>query len=153
MIQSSLQSSLHLPTVQSSKICFLSIDITRDFVQSELTSIISPPQIPERTTRSSCQMHPFTIELQRVGTSHFARFLIPRVSRLWNGLTDDAFSNPPNVRLNRDTWQNYLWHTLYTKLQRSSSRTPEEEHCGSTPPNFEPPWILKFSMPEGNESG
>ena len=68
------------------------------FCSQELASIIPPLAIPNRTTRLTSHMHPYTVQLQKHRTDYFSRSFIPRVSRLWNALPSNVFPSPPNLQ-------------------------------------------------------
>ena len=63
----------------------------------ELASIIPSLAVRSRVTRS-LPMHPYTVQLQKPRTSHYLRFFIPRLSRLWNSLPADVFPSSPNLQ-------------------------------------------------------
>ena len=64
----------------------------------ELASIIPPLAVRNRVTRGVVHMHPYTVQLQKLRTSHYSRSFIPRVSRLWNLLPADVFPSSPNLQ-------------------------------------------------------
>ena len=64
----------------------------------ELSSIVPPLDKPNRATRRTSHMHPFTVQLPTHRTSSVSRTFIPRVSRLWNQLPAHAFPQDRNLQ-------------------------------------------------------
>jgi len=64
----------------------------------ELSSIVPPLDSPNRDTRRTSHMHPFTVQLPTHRTSTFSRTFIPRVSRLWNQLPVHVFPPVPSLQ-------------------------------------------------------
>ena len=57
-----------------------------------------PPFVPGRLTRGAVAAHEQSVSLWRAKTSQIARTFVPRVSRLWNGLTSAVFDDVDLVR-------------------------------------------------------
>ena len=68
------------------------------FCSEELASTIPPLAVRDRVTRGVVHMHPYTVQLQKPRTSHYLRFFIPRVSRLWNLLPADVLPSSLNLQ-------------------------------------------------------
>lgn len=64
----------------------------QDFCLRHSSSIFRPLANPGRSTRSTCQMYPYAVQLQKLWTSQFWRSFNPRMLRLWNQVPADFLS-------------------------------------------------------------
>lgn len=81
----------------------------------ELSSIVPPPAVPNRSTRGTDRMHPFTVEFTKFRTLCYSRSFIPRTSKLWNTLPAHVFPSPPSLQ---------TFKTRINKLPLSSLSAP-----------------------------
>ncbi|CAH2012486.1 unnamed protein product [Acanthoscelides obtectus] len=71
---------------------------TNGLCSSELSSMMPPRDVPARQTRLTSASHPNRVKLRTSRTSRYDRSFVPRVSRLWNKLREEAFPSSTNLR-------------------------------------------------------
>ncbi|CAH1958849.1 unnamed protein product [Acanthoscelides obtectus] len=64
----------------------------------QLCSMMPPRDVPARQTRLTLASHPNRVELRTSRTGRYDRSFVPRVSRLWNNLQEEAFPSSINLR-------------------------------------------------------
>ncbi|CAH1955819.1 unnamed protein product [Acanthoscelides obtectus] len=73
---------------------------TNGLCSSELSSMMPPRDVPSRQTRLTSASHPNRVKLCTSRTGRYDRSFVPRVSRLWNNLREEAFPSSTNLRQN-----------------------------------------------------
>ncbi|CAH2019809.1 unnamed protein product [Acanthoscelides obtectus] len=71
---------------------------TNGLCSSELSSMMPPRDVPARQTRLTSASHPNRVKLRTSRTGRYDRSFVPRVSRLWNNLREEAFPSSTNLR-------------------------------------------------------
>ncbi|CAH2021942.1 unnamed protein product [Acanthoscelides obtectus] len=60
--------------------------------------MMPPRDVPARQIRLTSASHPNRVKLRTSRTGRYDRSFVPRVSRLWNNLREEAFPSSTNLR-------------------------------------------------------
>ncbi|CAH1975825.1 unnamed protein product [Acanthoscelides obtectus] len=90
---------------------------TNGLCSSELSSMMPPRDVPARQTRLTSASHPNRVKLRTSRTGRYDRSFVPRVSRLWNKLREEAFPSSTNLRqFNFWCRQRSLWDQEWNSI-------------------------------------